>query len=72
MEVGCVKENLGVAALMQGPVQEGLHLDVDVDADAAHLGYIYQAGMRIPRRIRASGIALRKLIRSRSFAGSAI
>ena len=32
----------------------------------------YQAGMRIPRRIRASGIALRKLIRSRSNAGRAI
>jgi hypothetical protein len=28
--------------------------------------------MRIPRRIRASGIALRKLIRSRSVAGSSV
>jgi len=32
----------------------------------------YQAGMRIPRRILASGIALRKLIRSRLVAGRAV
>jgi hypothetical protein len=32
----------------------------------------YQAGLRIPRRIRGSGIALRKLIRSRSVAGRAV
>ena len=39
VEVGGVEENVGVAALLQGPVQEGLHLDVDVGADAAHLGF---------------------------------
>ena len=32
----------------------------------------YQAGMRIPRRIRASGIALIKLMRSRSVAARAV
>ena len=32
----------------------------------------YQAGMRTPRRIRASGIALRKLIRSRSVAAEQV
>ena len=32
----------------------------------------YQAGMRTPRRMRASGIALRKLIRSRSVAAEAL
>ena len=32
----------------------------------------YQAGIRIPRRSRTSGIALRKLIRSRSVAAEAV
>jgi len=32
----------------------------------------YQAGIRIPRRIRTSGIALRKLIRSRSVAAEPV
>ena len=39
MEVGGVEGDVGVAALLQGPIQEGLHLDVDVGADAAHLGF---------------------------------
>jgi hypothetical protein len=32
----------------------------------------YQAGMRMPRRIRVSGMARRKLIRSRSVAGACV
>ena len=39
MEVGGIKKVVGVAALLQGPVQEGLHLDVDVSTDAACLGF---------------------------------
>lgn len=44
-----------------------------LDQDAEH-GYQEQvpAGMRTPRRMRASGIAVRKLIRSRSVAAAAL
>ena len=38
MEVCGIEEDVGVAALLQGPVQEGLHLHIDACADAAHLG----------------------------------
>jgi len=37
VEVGGIQIHVGVTAL-QGSVQEALHLHVDVDADAAHLG----------------------------------
>ena len=37
MQVRRVEIDVGVAGLLQGPVQEGLHLLVDVLADAAHL-----------------------------------
>ena len=39
MGIGGVEDDVGVAALLQDPVQEGLHLDVDIGADAAHLGF---------------------------------
>ena len=38
MEVGGIEVDVGVTALLQGPVQKRLHLHVDVGADAAHLG----------------------------------
>jgi hypothetical protein len=38
VEVGGIEVDVGVAGLLQGPVQEGLHLHVDLLADAAHLG----------------------------------
>ena len=39
VEVGGVEENGGLAAIVKSCVQEGSHLDVDVSADAAHLGF---------------------------------
>jgi len=38
MEVGGIEVDVGVTALLERPVQEGLHLHVDLSADAAHLG----------------------------------
>ncbi len=38
VEVGGIEVDVGVTALLQRPVQEGLHLHVDVGADAADLG----------------------------------
>jgi hypothetical protein len=39
VEVGGIEVEVGVAAGLQRPAEEGLHLDVDVGADAAHLGF---------------------------------
>ena len=39
VEVGGIEVQVGVTAGLQGPAEEGLHLDVDVGADAAHLGF---------------------------------
>ena len=56
MEVGGVEEDVGVAALLQGPVQEGLNLDVDVGAGAAHLGF-GDAGLDAQRRHQRINLA---------------
>jgi len=39
VEVGGIEIQVGVATGFQRPVQERLHLDVDVSADAADLGF---------------------------------
>ena len=39
VEVGGIEVNVGVAGLFKGTVLEGLHLHVDVGADAADLGF---------------------------------
>ena len=38
MEVGGIEVDIGLTAPLKGPVQERLHLQVDVGADSAHLG----------------------------------
>ena len=39
VEIGGIEVQVGVAGGLKGAVQEGLHLDVDVSADAAHLRF---------------------------------
>ncbi len=39
MKVGGIEIEVGVTLALQRPVQEGLHLQVDLSADAAHLGF---------------------------------
>ena len=39
VQVGGIEVEVGVTAGLQRPVQERLHLQVDVSADAAHLGF---------------------------------
>lgn len=43
---------------------------IDIDAISAATRRKYQAGMRIPRRLRMAGMTRKKLIRSRSVAAA--
>ena len=56
MEVGGVEKDVGVTALVQRPVQKSMNLDVDVDADAAHLGS-GDAALNAQSRHRAINLA---------------
>ena len=49
LEVGGVQVDIGVAAALQRPAQEGLHLLVDLLTDTAHLG-LGDAALRAQRR----------------------